>query len=228
MRRTILALAAAALAACGGGGGDDGAPQPPGGDPPPSGDLWPLATGARWTYRVNDPLLGVFEKVVRVEGASAVPGAATATTAVVVRDTEPTLEELSWQVREGGLVFRAREEDRRDGFLVRVTTWTPAELKSIAAAPAAGWIFDRTVHQAITHADGRVTEKDERFVWRVTAASERVTVPAGTFDCVRITRVNPEKAGSERTYWLAPGVGKVRETGERLEELVSFEVPPGA
>lgn len=224
MRRTILALTAAALAACGGGGGSSSEQ----GDPPPaSGDLWPLGAGASWTYRVNDPLRGVFDKVVRVEGASTVPGAATAASAILVRDTEPLLEELSWQVREGGLVFRAREEDRRDGAVVRSTTWTPAELKSVASVPAAGWVHDATVHQTITHADGTVTEKDERFVWRVVAASERVTVPAGTFDCVRIARVNPDKAGSERTYWLAAGVGKVREEGERVEELVSYRPPPG-
>lgn len=222
MRRTIVAAAAAALAACGGG-----SPSEQGDPPPAAGDLWPLGAGAQWTYRVNDPLSGVFDKVVRVEGASAVPGAATAASAVLVRDTEPSLEELSWQVREGGLVFRAREEDRRDGAVVRSTTWTPAELKSITSVPAAGWVHDATVHQTITHADGTVTEKDERFVWRVVAASERVTVPAGTFDCVRVVRVNPDKAGSDRTYWLAPGVGKVRESGERVEELLSYQPPPG-
>ena len=223
--RILLAAAAAAiLAACGGG-----APPDDGGPPPTEATLWPLGTGARWTYRVTDPLLGIFQKVVRVEGQGTVPGsgAGGGLPAVLVRDVEPSLDETSWQVRDGGLVFRAREEDRRDGAVVRTTTWSPAEMKAISKLPPGGWVHDSTVHQTIAHADGTVTEKDERFVWTVAATDERVTVPAGTFDgCVRVVRTNPEKPGSERTYWLAPGVGKVKETGERTEELLSYEPPP--
>jgi hypothetical protein len=32
------------------------------------------------------------------------------------------------------------------------------------------------------------------------------------------------KGEKSRTYWPVPGVGKVREEGERLEELTAFDV----
>jgi hypothetical protein len=32
--------------------------------------LWPLTTGSTWTYRINDPVRGVFEKQVVVLASS--------------------------------------------------------------------------------------------------------------------------------------------------------------
>jgi hypothetical protein len=217
-----VALAAALLAACGGSSSGQGGP------PLKSGDLYPLGTGARWTYRITDPLLGVFQKDVWVDSQGTVPagGPEAGAPAAILRNVEPTLDETTWALHDSGLVFRAREEDRQGGVLVKTTTWAPAEVKMVAMVPAAGWVQDATVHQTVVHADGTVKEKDERFVWTVAATGEHVTVPAGTFECIRVVRTNPAKTGSERTYWLAPGVGKVKETGERTEELVSYVAPP--
>jgi hypothetical protein len=55
--------------------------------------------------------------------------------------------------------------------------------------------------------------------------NETVTVPAGTFNnALKVQRERPDKEDSARTYWLVPGIGKVKEDGERLEELVSYDV----
>jgi hypothetical protein len=37
-------------------------------------------------------------------------------------------------------------------------------------------------------------------------------------------RTKQGKEAKDRTYWLVPGIGKVKEDGERLELLQSFDV----
>jgi hypothetical protein len=52
-----------------------------------------------------------------------------------------------------------------------------------------------------------------------------VTVPAGTFTAVYLQKVSAT-GGSAKTYWYVPGVGKVKESGGQLEELVSYSLVP--
>jgi hypothetical protein len=47
-------------------------------------------------------------------------------------------------------------------------------------------------------------------------------VPAGTFDAVLLRKVS--NASSEKNYWYARGVGKVKETGAQTEELTEYQV----
>jgi hypothetical protein len=61
---------------------------------------------------------------------------------------------------------------------------------------------------------------------------ERVTVPAGTFDCVVVLVASAEPGEPSReTYWIAPGVGFVRvlrARGDAREEAVLVAWSPGA
>lgn len=222
------------LAACGGGGGGDGGgttpptDPPPGTEPPPlSGEpvLAPLAAGARWTYTVTDPLRGTFEKTVEVVGSEQVPESSA--TAVRVRDVEPTQEETSWLEVRGGYLTRHREEDRKQGVLVRTTTWTPSAPKVLAAPAPVGFTADVVARESEWRlATGATNEKDQVYRFTVVADDVRVTVPAGDFTCLQVERLRVDKTEPKRTYWLAPGVGKVREEGERTEQLVRFT--PGA
>ncbi|WP_242346866.1 hypothetical protein [Anaeromyxobacter terrae] len=222
MFRRLLPLAAAALAACGGGAITND-PQPPA--PPGEKNLAPLATGARWSYRVTDPLLDApFEKTVEVVGPQQVPGSTES--AVLVVDTEPTQEERGWLVEKDGFVLRAREEDRKAGLLVRTTTWSPSAPKTLSASAPVGSVYEATVLEHEEHADGTFTEKNQTYRFTVIAKDVQVTVPAGTFTCLQVARVRLDKVGSDRTYWLAPNVGKVREEGERTEELVQYTPAP--
>ena len=235
MKRAIVAAMAAVvwLAGCGGGGslptGDGtkdqelpGTPVKPSPEAPQS--LWPLTTGSTWTYRITDPTRGVFDKSVEVMGPQAVPE--TASTAILVRSVQPHLEEQSWQLElDNGTVVRLREEDLKAGAIVRVTTWSPATVKSLAQFQNAGWSYQSVIRELTRQDDGLVEEKERTYVWRVLAVNESVTVPAGTFThAIKVQRDRPDKEGSTRTYWLVPGIGKVKEDGERLEELVSHDV----
>ena len=62
--------------------------------------------------------------------------------------------------------------------------------------------------------------------WTTDAANETVTVPAGTFSAVKITRTNTAD-GTTKSQWFVPGVGKIREsnTTGHLEELMSYMIP---
>jgi hypothetical protein len=51
-----------------------------------------------------------------------------------------------------------------------------------------------------------------------------VTVPAGTFTAIYLQKASG--GGTTKTYWYVPGVGKVKEDGGQLEELVSHELVP--
>jgi hypothetical protein len=238
MKRVILAALAAVvwLSGCGGSGGSlptgDGPtpsnPELPGTPVQPSPEapvsLWPLTTGSQWTYKITDPTRGIFDKTVEVMGPQAVPE--TSNTAILVRSVQPHLEEHSWQLElQNGTVVRLREEDLKAGAIIRVTTWSPATVKSLAQVQEQGWSYSSTIRELTREDSGLVVEKEQTYVWRVLAVNETVTVPAGTFtNAIKVQRDRPDKTGKERTYWLVPGIGKVKEDGERLEELVSHDV----
>jgi hypothetical protein len=181
--------------------------------------LAPLATGARWTYRITDPVKGVFDKQVVVVGPGVIPDSTA--TAVEVRDTEPTSEETSWMNVESGFLVRHREEDRRAGTLVRVTTWDPGAPKDLAVEANTGWTGQIQVTEREWHPDGTVSTKQPVYQFTVVATGVSVTVPAGTYTCVQVVRERLDKA-DRRTFWLAPNVGKVREESDRIEELSSY------
>ncbi len=230
MKRVFLAVVAAAFWAqgCGGAGFEEPATDGPAATvtEQKKDSLWPLDTGRTWTYRVTDEVKGVTEKRVEVLGVQTVPD--TGVQAVAVKSIQPTLEELSWQtVGADGLVMRVREEDFKDGALARVTTWKPSTIKSLSTPQPAGSVVRSVVSEVIRDGAGVVTDmSDEIFVWTVISVGETVTVPAGMFEgAIKVQRDRPDRTGKLRTYWLVPGVGKVREEGERTEELTAFTKP---
>ncbi|NRD58987.1 hypothetical protein HRD49_32770 [Corallococcus exiguus] len=131
-----------------------------------------------------------------------------------------------------GLVVRLREEDVTDGLASKATTWSPAMMKSLAATPPASvpWEQPDKGRELITYAAGGTEGKDPTYVWKVPEKDVTVTTPAGTFtNAIKVQRDKLNKSGGvkeekQRLFWLVPGVGKVREDGERLEELVPYDV----
>lgn len=238
-----LQAALAALvftAGCGAGGSlptDEEGPPPgseqPGPSAPSATSLWPLTTGSSWTYAIpDDPTYGQITKTVTVKGAGEVPGQSGVQAIRVesVQTSQPVFTELSWQQEANGMVSRLREEDRKDGSLVRTTVWSPATLKMLSQPRELNWSYAQTaVTERIAMGDGSVTEEPEKpYVWRVLGVNETVTVPAGTFtNALRVQRERTDKTTDKpRTYWLVPGVGKVKETGQRTEELTSYSIKP--
>ncbi|MDY7225305.1 hypothetical protein [Hyalangium rubrum] len=252
-RAVVAALAAGAwLVGCGGGGslppGEQpvnpggpvalpGTPETPGEENKPTvtQSLWPLTTGSTWTYLITDPNQGTFHKTVEVKGPSEVPNITPKMTGVLVhsrqaRATE-TYEEQSWQLElTNGLVVRLREEDIQDGIPIRATTWTTASgtaatVKSISREQAMTWKHADTITEWTRMGDGSQDSKERTYEWTVLAVNDTVSTPAGTFtNAIKLQRRRLDKQSKDRTYWLVPGIGKVKETGERDEELVSFDI----
>lgn len=241
MRRVSLAAVAVVSAALISGCGPEGGLPPEAGlpssevtptAPVPENEvqeaaksLWPLTAQSRWTYRITDPVRGSFDKTVEVQGEQELPDMP-GTMAVAVRSSQPHLEELSFQVVNGGIVFRVREQDMKAGQVVRAMTWDPAVMKALSDAQPVGWTQTATVVEVERDAAGSVVkEKEKVFGWTVEAVDQEVTVPAGTFtNAIKLRRERADKDDWERFYWLVPGVGKVLEEGERREELVEYDV----
>ncbi len=96
---------------------------------------------------------------------------------------------------------------------------------------AVGYSEDRTYTRTEYDAQGLnpiVDPRTQRFI--VEAHGETITVPAGTFtDVIRVRR---DRVGftndSNKQFWFAPGVGKIREYDlltTDMEELTAYNVP---
>lgn len=216
----------------GGGGGDPGPAAVPCEQtntcPAQEVNLWPLTPGSRWVYELDDTEDGkpLMQKMVEVIGEQDVPGMpGRRATAVISRQPALEREERSWQVTSGALVHRVREDDYLAGKLEKFTTWEPDTVKNVAVAQEVGWKTTSTIKERESLADGTVETKERSYIWEVLAVKERVTVPAGTFEALKVQRTRADDPTKTRTYWLVPGVGKVYETGtERTERLLSFDV----
>lgn len=206
-------------------------------EPTSSRTLWPLSAGSTWVYDIQDPVHGNFQKQVTVVGPGEVPGQP-GVNAIQVHSRQDRVqngfvyEEYSWQVElTNGLVVRLREDDFRDGQQIRSTTWNPATVKAVAALPdALPWTYKSDVLEYITLGDGTREQKDPTYLWKVLESGVTVQTRAGTFtNAVKIQRDKVNKHGEvkqdkTRVYWLVPGIGKVREEGERTEDLASFDI----
>jgi hypothetical protein len=72
--------------------------------------------------------------------------------------------------------------------------------------------------------NANTTSNDKTDHWVVESLSTSVTTPAGTFDCVQWHRTN-SVTGSDKRYYFAPGIGKVKEEGSGvIEILVDYTV----
>jgi hypothetical protein len=193
------------------------------------GSYLPWAEGNTWTYRVTNNGV-VSTKVVTIHGEEEVGGTGPHKSDLAFRVVTAKADDdqtVSWQVKIDERVLRYREQSfhATTGALEQDEFWAPYKLHFDGSAEhtkdGASWLesFEETKIAASGNKPDEVS--DERDRWMVDSHSEKVTVPAGTFDAVIV-----QKAGGSdvKTYWYVRGVGKVRESGSQLEELVSFEV----
>jgi hypothetical protein len=218
------------------GNPDPGNPDP--GNPVnESKTLWPLTEGSSWVYDIQEGF-NRYQKTVKVVGRRDVPETKPALSAMLVHSRQDRVgglvyEEYSYQVElTEGIVVRVREEDFKDGNQVRTTTWRPATVKAVSRIPETlPWSNRNGVQEFTVLGDGSEEESDPTYEWKVVEKGLTLTTKAGTFhDVVKVQRdkINDKgevKLDKTKYYWLAPGVGKIREESEeRTEELVSFDV----
>jgi hypothetical protein len=231
---TCLALlATAAVAGCGGSGDGSGAGGT-GGTPttnigtPGTGPYQPLAVGAAWSYHVNDQGV-VYDKASSVEAMEDIGGSKAGISGYKVRETVKDAIQLTWyQVTDSGVVRHHDQMQDTGGQLLsdewydpflRRTDETTDHLKA-----GATWVESYTNTKTTTTKPTATISHQE--TWTTEATDESITVPAGTFTALKITRTDPTDSQT-KTQWFVRGVGKVREqTGAgHIEELTSYQVP---
>ncbi|MFZ5438544.1 MAG: hypothetical protein ACOZQL_00980 [Myxococcota bacterium] len=200
------------------------------GPAPSTGRLLPLSAGASWTYKITDSK-GVFsDKKTTVEALEDVGGAKAGTRAFRVRTEDTGGATISWQEDTGTAVVRHREQEFDSANKQLTDTFfTPSKLRldESAAHLTDRATFTTTHTERVTDLSTMITSSvDKTETWTVESLDEAVTVPAGTFHCVRLHRVGAAMGSSDKLYWFARGVGKVKETGgARSEELQAYSIP---
>ena len=198
------------------------------------GPYLPMAVGNTWTYRVIDPVDGVSTKVNTIDRKEKVggtgPNADKMAFHALTEKTSGAGEDMteSWQdVLEDGSVVRYREVAYKAGTntVNGEEHWDPYKLR-IDNAPAhiaddATW----TEKYAETKIDASMPVTAQRTDgWTV----EGVDVPCGPVNgemlsCIRLRKA-ADGAAAGKTYWFARCVGKVREMGTQVEDLMDYEL----
>ena len=192
------------------------------------GPLLPLEQGNTWTYAVKKEGQES-TKILTVESEEEIGGEGPSSGVVAfklttTKDGKP--DSVAWQAVDGKRVVRYIEQELsgKTGEVKTEQSWDPPRLQVDGSAEhtsaGATWVEE---YAETTIEDEKKETTDESDTWSVDAAEETVTVPAGTFKALVLRRKGGSKA---KTLWFVKGVGKVKEDGDALEELVSYEVAP--
>jgi hypothetical protein len=221
----MLAMVAAG---CGGGGASSGNV---GLSPGQAANYVPLKVGAVWTYNVTAQSGATGQGTMTVEAAENAPTAGQPGLRInsVLLDGST----LSWEQATASAVVRFEEQQLdQSGNVTAKKQYTPPilVLDESAAHLAAGAVWTETyIETKATSGLGKAS--NETVVWTVEAVHESVTVPAGTYSCIRVSRNHVSgKTPSTAVTWYAPGVGKVKETGagqhnDQTLELSAVSLP---
>lgn len=196
-----------------------------GGDPPvtttPDDDrLFPLAVGNRWTFRVTDSSGVVFTKTQEVTGMGTTVDGKTAFVTLTGRAEDKGTRSL--QGYEGDRMVRYTEQTLEAGGVLFDYRFEPAALRVHSGLIEVGDTYTDTHEKLKLDANGAVLEVEPKVHAYRVEAIETIQVPAGDFECIRISRTS--ETTTDKIYWYAKGVGKVKEIGGQTEELASVDV----
>jgi hypothetical protein len=191
--------------------------------PATSGRYIPLSVGAAWTWNGYDTLSGASGPTdSHVEALETLTGAKAGKSAFRVRSATLVGSTVNWQEDTGTAVVRHREQFFDAGGLLKSDhLFTPNKLRldesAARTALNASWVETYT---DVANASTTIT-----VAWTVEAVDEMVTVPAGTFSCLRVHAVQAGGAAYDSTFWFARNVGKVKEAGTEVRQLVGYRIP---
>jgi hypothetical protein len=221
-------LAPALLAACELAPIEDSR-QDPGGSRPPvdaARQLQPLALGTTWTYETHKADgSDRTRKEVAVVDVEEVDGIS----AAVVESVRGESRTRVWLAVVDDRVVRLREEKWTGGALVDRRVFSPGSLRTPVEVGSlrVGEVLDGAyVEKALGPDDRVIAERSRTPSYRVEAIGEEVVTPAGTFFALKLRKLGDDgDDGDGKLVWYAPGVGKVREEGGRIEVLQSYSLP---
>ncbi len=200
------------------------------GDPPMSTvtrDYLPVAVGNRWVYNEID-VAGIRDDQTDVKEITGTADYEGMLTFIMTStpSTSGTTKHFKWRVTDER-VTRVRSEDWLNGTMVEYHTYRPnlqgfLRYSTKLSSPGDS-ISEEHHHVACNALTNACVDKNKPFVWTVVALDEVITVPAGTFSCIKIRRTRA--AGNFKEYWYAEGVGKVYEVGlGNYEELLEYTI----
>jgi hypothetical protein len=202
---------------------DSGVPTTDAATPATTGRYIPLAVGATWTWTGADSRSGSSGMVSStVEALDALTGSKAGISAFRVHDSTLSGSVVNWQQDTGTSVVRHREQFLdTSGALTSDHVYTPSKLRldESAAHTTVGATWTETF------TDASVSTASITVHWTVDAVDESVTVPAGTFKCLRVHSVESGSLGYDSTFWYARNVGKVKESGTETRNLVGYSIP---
>jgi hypothetical protein len=201
------------------------APEPPMIDEcPTSGRYMELRTGASWTYQID----GEDEKTQTVGALETMDGDKLGVQAFRVETEKAGGSVVSWQEDTGDAILRHRETDMA-GSTATDEIYEPyrTRISEVEEHLQPGATWTEAYVEYLTDLDtGETTTVDKVERWEVIAVDAAVRVPAGDFCALQVRRTSTVGGsdGSDKTYWFARGVGKIKEIGDdRTEELVDWD-----
>ncbi len=211
MRNAALVLFLG-LAACGS--------EPPVVIDPGDGDLYPLAVGNRWTFRVTDSSGVVSTKTQEITGTTMTSDGKTAFVTLTRRAEDKGTRSV--QGYEDERMVRYSEQTLQGDSVIFDYRFDPPGLRIHSGQRDVGATYSDSHDKLKLDVNGDVLEVESKVHTFTVEAVETIQVPAGDFECVRISRAS--ETTTDKIYWYAPGVGKVKEIGGQTEELASVDV----
>ncbi len=232
---TAVFLLLASMAACG-GGKDPSADAGVGTEQEAcTAGFLPLKPGTKWTYQVKDLVTGDIETKETTVGDLEVVSSNPSQMAYRIRTRKGgTLadETVSWQQRQGSVVGRFQEQSFSPAAGATGPTptllewWQPYKLRIDESKLKRGDKWTVTYKEFARNNGVDAMPRDRNESWEVMGVNEMLNTAAGMFKTLHLHRVGTDQnATSDKQYWFACGVGKVRESGAggRFEELIKIE-----
>ena len=186
----------------------------------------PLQVGATWSFRVT-PQVGPAEiKSSTVEALEDVGDRKAGVTAFRVRTEKIDGNTVSWQEDRCTSITRHREQSLDlQNVIITDQFYLPEKLRidETTAHTTLGATWTISYTEVEVDSGGAMTTVPKNETWTVQATAESVTVPAGTFNALKVNKTTSGSA--DKTFWFVKGVGKIKEQGDQLEELMSFTLP---
>ncbi len=197
--------------------------------PAHSGRHLPISVGAMWVWNATDPVTGKSAHTQSVvEAMDHLPGAKAGIPVYRVVSTTLTGGTVNWQEDTGSAIVRHREQfSDATGAIVSDFLYNPSKLRldesPVHMAVNATWTEN---YSDVVDRAGVATTQTTPVVatWTVVAVDEPVTVPAGLFNCLHVHRVETA-TGYDSHFWFALNIGKVKESGMEVKELVGYSIP---
>jgi hypothetical protein len=195
-----------------------------------TGRYQPLVIGATWTYQVTDTNNVAYTKTSSIDAYEDAGGMYAGTMVYKLTENVKNSTQYTWYQMTDTDVRRLHDEQLDSTGALSSDDWySPYNLR-IDESPdkltaGAMWQLSYTDAHTSPKKGAKTTMVTEN--WSTDAVNETVTVPAGTFSAVRITRTDTSSGGSAKTQWFVPGVGKIREQNNtgHLEVLTTYQIP---